>query len=189
MSKQFIIFIGKLKRKGDLFLNEKFNEAEKRLIELNKRLNELQKAGVKTDFANAAVNSIEKILRIAAELESRGEQNHFESGSFELAPKTKVDYKLGVHVGLDSFPEEKEAVPVEASPLLQVFEEGKQLRIVAEFPGTKEDELQVELLEKELVVRIPGKDFVKRIQLPDNMKLLNKSFKNCVLELVLEKLF
>jgi len=164
-------------------VSEKHEEAEKRLEEINKKLKALEEKGVRIDFAEAATKSIEKILEIVADIEGRGERQRFEKGSFMQGP-AKVDYRLGVQIGFPAL--EK---PVERKPLLQVLEEGKNLRIVAEFPGVKENEIEIKLEGKELVIRIPKEGFESKILLPAGMKLVQKSFKNSVLELLLEKLY
>jgi len=166
------------------FLNQKHEEAKKQLEEVNRRLNEMEEQGMRTGFADATVKSIEKILGIVAEMERKGEKQCLEIGGFRQG-HARPGYSLGIQVGM---PDVKE-MPVERKPLLQVFEDGKNLRIAAEFPGVKEREIEVNLAENGLIIKIPKEGFGQKITLPKEMRLLGRSFRNCVLELRLEKLF
>lgn len=69
---------------------------------------------------------------------------------------------------------------------LDVFDEGRNLRIVAELPGVDRNELSFELTEDALIIFSNGGS--KAIPLPEPAKkIVGNSYKNNVLEVKLEK--
>jgi len=175
----------KLKHNFDK-IGKDLNDIDGDLNKINVTLRKLDDAGVKIDFSEVATKSIEKILNVIADLDAKGEDNYFEAGTVNLGKGAKVDYKFGIKIGAEPSTKEK---PVEKKPLVQVFKEDDKVRITAEFPGVKENEIELSLKDNELVLRIKTEGFESKIGLPENMKLIEKRFKNNVLELVLEKQF
>ena len=92
----------------------------------------------------------------------------------------------------NSFKEEKKEIrpkSEEREPLVDVFDEGKNLRIVAELPGTEKKNIKLKLEENKLIISTKDKKYHKEVELPSKAKLSKKfSYKNGVLEIDLEKL-
>ncbi len=75
-------------------------------------------------------------------------------------------------------------------PLVDLFDEGQEMVIVAELPGVSEEEIRVEIQEDILSLETTGeRKYAKEILLPGPVEAatLRKSYKNGILELRLKK--
>ena len=76
-------------------------------------------------------------------------------------------------------------------PMVDVFDEGKEIRVIAELPGVSEESIQTELSGDILTLKAEDKDrkYHKEVLLPSPVKgeTLQKSFKNGILEIRFEK--
>jgi len=76
-------------------------------------------------------------------------------------------------------------------PAINLFDEGKYLRVVAELPGTVEERMSIDLEKKIVAISATdtrsGKKFKKFITLPFEVRLEKKKFQDGILDLILEK--
>ncbi len=79
----------------------------------------------------------------------------------------------------------------EMEPLVDVFDEDKTIKVVAELPGVEKEDIKLNATERELVISVDGKDrkYYKELELPAeiNPSSAKSSYRNGVLEVVLEK--
>lgn len=76
----------------------------------------------------------------------------------------------------------------EKEPLVDLFDEKKALKIVAELPGTEKKDIKLKLEESKLVISTKNKKYYKEIELPSKSELKKWTYKNGVLEINLKKL-
>jgi len=87
-------------------------------------------------------------------------------------------------------PQVKREVAASKEPPVDVFDEETHLRVLAELPGVKERDIKVNVNEAQLVIStdIPSHKYYKEITLPWVPKgQMDKSYRNGVLELILQK--
>lgn len=76
----------------------------------------------------------------------------------------------------------------EKEPLVDVFDEEKNLKIVAELPGTEKKDIKLKLKKNKLIISTKDKKYYKELEIPSKIKLIKKwTYKNGVLEINLEK--
>lgn len=79
----------------------------------------------------------------------------------------------------------------EMEPLVDVFEHGDEVWIVADLPGVPKESIKVKATEKKLVIKAegPGKKYFKEVELPAEVlpDTARASYKNGVLEVKLKK--
>lgn len=72
-------------------------------------------------------------------------------------------------------------------PLVDIFDEGKEIRIICELPGVKEEEINLELKGDILTIRAEGEErkYLKEVLLPSPVKKESQRFtyKNGILEI------
>lgn len=86
--------------------------------------------------------------------------------------------------------EEGPVVAEVREPLVDVFDEGQEIVIVAELPGVAEEEIRVEIKEDILSLQTAGeRKYAKEVLLPPeaDVKSLRKTYRNGILELRLKK--
>ena len=102
-----------------------------------------------------------------------GNVKHFAQPSASGAARPKLEYQ-----------EERE-------PLVDVIEDGNNVRIVAELPGVEKQDIQIHCTESQLTVNVdmPERKYHKEVELPSdvNPKNAKASYKNGVLEIVMSK--
>ncbi len=76
----------------------------------------------------------------------------------------------------------------EREPLIDMFDEGKSLKIVAELPGTEKKDIQIKLENGKLIISTKNKKYYKEITPPSKTELKKWTYKNGVLEINLKKL-
>ena len=127
------------------------------------------------------------------------------SGEFKvkgLGDKAKGVYGFTVRTGLGGIPRVErfgnirptEDGPVVADvrePLVDIFDEGQEIVLVAELPGVSEEEICVEVRDDVLSLQTTGqRKYEKEILLPSvvDVRSLEKTFKNGILELRLKRI-
>jgi HSP20 family protein len=129
-----------------------------------------------------------KILEKDAEIKKRLEEGY--------SPEPKIQYNVRVRT---LAPERKETAykphKVEKAekktiePVVDFFDEGTTLRVIAEMPGIDEEQIVLDLQESTLFISASDKrrTFQKEVLLPCEARLLKQRFQNGILELTLEK--
>lgn len=77
----------------------------------------------------------------------------------------------------------------EREPLVDLFDEEKSLKVVAELPGIEKKDIKLELKKNKLIISTKEKKYYKELELPSKARLTKKwTCKNGVLEISLKKL-
>ena len=80
----------------------------------------------------------------------------------------------------------------EGEPLLDILENKKETIIVVELPGVSEEDAKLDVTESaiKILVNTPERSYYKKLYMPTKMQQgsLEKSYKNGVLEIRLEKI-
>ena len=144
--------------------------------------------GIKLEFGFLdklipAINELSKLQGTKTFKTSKGKE-FVVNGSFNIGNIKKEPQ--------NSFKEEKKEIKPEAEerePLVDVFDEGKILKIVAELPGTEKKNIKLKLEDNKMIISTKDKKYHKEVELPSKAKLSKKfSYKNGVLEIELKKL-
>lgn len=147
---------------------------------------------------------IGNFVDLLSQMVEEGEEEVTRTEEFKikgLGDKGKGVYGFSVKMGIGGVPHvehfgnvrETEEGPVVAEvrePMVDVFDEGDVILVVAELPGTAEDEIEIEIKDDILSLETNGKrKYAKEILLPCpvNPATIKKAHKNGVLELRLEK--
>lgn len=126
------------------------------------------------------------------------------SGEFKikgLGEKARGVYGFTIRTGVAGIPrverfgnirtsEEGPVVAEVREPLVDLFDEGQEIVVVAELPGVGEEEIQVEVRDDVLSLQTTGqRKYEKEILLPGavDVTTLAKTFKNGILELRLKR--
>lgn len=82
-------------------------------------------------------------------------------------------------------------IRTEREPLVDVFNEEEQVRVVAEMPGVNKDDINLTATENKLTVRVdtPERKYFREIDLPEEVEpeSAKASYRNGVLEVVIKK--
>lgn len=76
----------------------------------------------------------------------------------------------------------------EREPLIDMFDEEKSLKVIAELPGTEKKDIQIKLENDKLIISTKNKKYYKEITPPSKSELKKWTYKNGVLEINLKKL-
>ncbi len=143
-------------------------------------------------------------FELISEMAERGESEVSRSGEFTvkgLGDRAKGVYGFTVRTGLGGTPtverfgnirstDEGPVVDAVREPMVDVFDEGESVLVVAELPGVAEDEIEVEVRDDVLSLEAKGdRKYAKEVLLPYpvDVATLRKAYKNGVLELRLSK--
>ncbi|MBE0516210.1 MAG: Hsp20/alpha crystallin family protein [Methanophagales archaeon] len=106
-------------------------------------------------------------------------------------PTIKYGYSMRTLVGEERVePKEKVKPKIEIlEPIVDVFDEGDHLKLIAELPGVSEEDINVELGGRKIVIDASNKErrYRKAIELPYDIKDMKKRYKNGILELEMVK--
>ncbi len=144
------------------------------------------------------------LVDIVGELAAAGEEQRTRTGEFRLrglGEKGHGVYGLSVRVGIGGTPQvqrfgnirptgEGPEVADVREPLVDVFDEEREIVVVVEVPGVDEEEVTVEVRDDVLTIETRGKfRYAKELLLPHRVDpgSLKKVFKNGLLELRLDK--
>ncbi len=77
----------------------------------------------------------------------------------------------------------------EKEPMVDLFDEGKFLKVIAELPGTDKKDIKLRLAKNRLIISTKDKKYYKELDISSKVKLTKKwTYKNGVLEINLRKL-
>jgi len=144
-------------------------------------------------------------LDLFSDMIETGEEEVTRSGEFKvkgLGDKGRGVYGFTVRTGIGGIPrverfgnirptEEGPVVADVREPLVDIFDEEREIVLVAELPGVSEEEICVEVLDDVLSLQTTGqRKYEKEILLPSavDVKSLGKTFKNGILELRLKRI-
>ena len=144
-------------------------------------------------------------LDVFSDMIEKGESEATRSGEFKvkgLGDKARGVYGFTVRTGIGGIPrverfgnirptEEGPEVADVREPLVDIFDEGQEVVLVAEMPGVSEGEICVEVRDDILSLQTTGqRKYEKEILLPSavDVKSLAKTFKNGILELRLKRI-
>lgn len=133
-----------------------------------------------------------------------GEEEITRSGEFKvrgLGDKARGVYGFTIRTGIGGIPrierfgniratEEGPVVAEVREPLVDLFDEGQEIVIVAELPGVDEEEIHIEVQDDILSLQASGEHkYAKEILLPGvvDANTLQKTYRNGILELRLKK--
>ncbi len=125
-------------------------------------------------------------------------ENMRELPAQKLKPGEPVVYGFSMRVGPDGKPQveefgnvEKGKVKDEREPLVDVINQEKEIRVIAELPGVDKSEIRIKARPQELEIHVsnPGRKFAKTVKLPETVvdDSAKASYKNGILEVVLQK--
>jgi HSP20 family protein len=143
-------------------------------------------------------------IDLLGEMVETGEEEVTRSGEFRikgLGDKGRGVYGFSVRTGIGGVPrverfgnirttEEGPVVAEVREPLVDVFDEGQEIVVVAELPGVSEEEIHIEVEDDILSLETTGeRKYAKEILLPEPVDAvtLKKAYKNGILELRLKK--
>jgi len=147
---------------------------------------------------------IGNFIDLLSQMVEEGEEEVTRTGEFKvkgLGEKAKGVYGFSIRTGIGGIPRvehfgnirETEEGPVVAEvrePLVDVFDEGDLILVVAELPGAAEGEIKIEIKDDILSLETTGeRKYAKELLLPCPVDpaTMKKAHKNGILELRLEK--
>jgi len=181
-----------------------------KLEELRKRLGgapmteEKRKAGGEFEFGFGSLfKGIGNLFDLVSRMTEEGEEEYTQTGEIRgLGDKAKGVYGFSVKMGLGGKPvieqfgnikaTEKGAVVAEVrEPIVDVFDEGEKLVVIAELPGVAEKDIHLEVKDDILDLSAEAKDrkYSKEVLLPSPVDAgsMESSYKNGILEIKLRK--
>jgi len=184
-------------------LNLKLEELRKRLEDAS-LAEEKRKAGGEFEFGFGSLfKGISSLFDLVSKMTEEGEEEYTQTGEIKgLGDKAKGVYGLSVKMGLGGKPvieqfgnikaTEKGAVVAEVrEPIVDIFDEGKKLVVIAELPGVGEKDIHLEVKDDILDLSAEAKDrkYSKEVLLPSPVDAdsMESSYKNGVLEIKLRK--
>lgn len=143
-------------------------------------------------------------LDLLSDMVETGEEEVSRTGEFRvkgLGDKGRGVYGFTVRTGIGGIPrverfgniratEEGPVVAEVREPLVDVFDEGQEIVVVAELPGVGEEEIHIEVQDDILSLETTGeRQYAKEILLSETVDAttLQKAYKNGILELRLKK--
>jgi HSP20 family protein len=143
-------------------------------------------------------------LDLLSEAVETGESDVTRSGEFRvkgLGDRARGVYGFTIRTGVGGMPkvehfgnirttEEGPVVAEVREPLVDIFDEGQEIVIVAELPGVAEEDIRTEVQDDILSLETTGeRKYAKEILLPEavDAATLQRTYKNGILELRLKK--
>ena len=147
---------------------------------------------------------IGNVIDLVSEMVEEGEEEVSQTGEFKvkgLGDKAKGVYGLHVRTGVGGIPtvehfgniratEEGPVVAEEREPLVDVFDEGDVILVVAELPGVEKRDIHIEVKDDVLSLStVEGRKYAKEILLPSlvDPATMETAYRNGVLEVRLAK--
>jgi len=165
---------------------------------------EKRKAGGEFEFGFGSLfKGIGNLFALVSRMTEEGEEEYTRSGEIRgLGDKAKGVYGFSVKMGLGGKPvieqfgnikaTERGAVVDEVrEPIVDVFDEGEKLVVIAELPGVEEKDIHLEVKDDILALSAEAKDrkYSKEVLLPSPVDAdsMESSYKNGILEIKLRK--
>ena len=143
-------------------------------------------------------------FELISEMVEQGESEVSRTGEFTvkgLGDRARGVYGFTIRTGLGGIPtverfgnirstEEGPVVDEVREPMVDVFDEGESVLVVAELPGVAEEEIEVEVRDDVLSLEAKGdRKYAKEVLLPCpvDVATLRKAYKNGVMEVRLSK--
>ena len=163
-----------------------------------------KRKGVEFEFSFGNLfKGIGILFDLISKMTEEGKEEYTRTGEIKgLGEKVKGVYGFSVKMGLAGKPiieqfgnikaTEKGAVVAEVrEPIVDVFDEGERLVVIAELPGVEENNIHLEVKDDILDITAEGKDrkYSKEVLLPSpvDAKSMETSYKNGILEIRLRK--
>jgi len=184
-------------------LNLKLEELRKRLEDAS-LAEQKRKVGGEFEFGFGSLfKGISSLFDLVSKMTEEGEEEYTQTGEIKgLGDKAKGVYGLSVKMGLGGKPvieqfgniksTERGAVVAEVrEPIVDIFDEGEKLVVIAELPGVGEKDIHLEVKDDILDLSAEAKDrkYSKEVLLPSPIDAdsMESSYKNGVLEIKLRK--
>lgn len=150
-------------------------------------------------------HNIGELVEVLGKLSEAGERRTERQGEFKvegLGDKARGVFGFSVRTGLGgaarvepfgNFHKTESGVVVDdvREPMIDIFDESDELRITAEVPGVKDEDVIVTVRGDAIVIETKGnRRFAKEIQLPSAVdgKSMRRTHNNGILEIVLKKI-
>lgn len=143
-------------------------------------------------------------LKLLEEMENKKEKVRTVSGELEGPFNSKAAYGYTVKLGIENrdFPFRRGFHPrptahvrsiksenVAAEPLIDVFDEGDRISVVAQMPFVKEEDIDLRIIDNILTIaaRTPEGEIERDIPVSEGSDIKEASFKNGILEIKIKK--
>jgi len=163
-----------------------------------------QEEGVRVDFGLGGLfKGIGNFIDLLSEMVEEGEEEVSRTGEFKVKglDQARGVYGFNVRMGLGGTPtvehfgniratDEGPVVAEEREPLVDVFDEGELILVVAELPGVDKDDVQIEVQDDILSLSATGeRKYVKELLLPSlvDADTMETTYHNGILEVRLRK--
>ena len=160
--------------------------------------------GVQVDFGMGGLfKGIGNLIDLVSEMIEEGESEVSRRGEFKVKglDQARGVYGFNVRMGLGGTPtvehfgnvratDEGPVVAEEREPLVDVFDEGDVILVVAELPGVQEDDVQIEVRDDILSLSTTGeRKYAKELLLPSLVEpeAMEATCRNGILEVRLRK--
>jgi len=158
--------------------------------------------GIETGIGNAGdvLKGLGGFIEFLSEMEEKGKEKTERRGEINL-PDGKAMYGFSVKIGGAGIPRvehfgniirntDKGTIVDEVrEPLVDIFEEGDKLQVIAELPGVEEKDISYEIKDDVLILNAAGESrtYTKEVLLPARAVILKSAYKNGVFRLTLKK--
>ncbi len=145
-------------------------------------------------------------LKLLEDMENKGETIRTVSGELEGPFNSKAAYGYTVKLGIENrdFPFRRGFHPrprptahvrsiksenVAAEPVIDVFEEGDCISVVAQMPHVKEEDIDLRIIDNIMTItaRTPEGEIERDISVSEGSEIKEASFKNGILEIKIKK--
>jgi HSP20 family protein len=167
-------------------------------------MSEKRKPGEEVEFSLGGLfRGIGSLFDLVSKMTEEGKEEYSRTGKVDLGGKAKGVYGFSVKVGLGGKPvieqfgnikrTEKGSVEVAEvqEPIVDVFDEGDHLMVIAELPGVEESDIHLEIKGDILGLKAEGRDrkYSKEVLLPSEVEAdsMETQYKTGILEIKLAK--
>lgn len=170
----------------------------------NEKKRTRREEGVRVDFGLGGLfKGVGNLLDLVSDMVEKGEDEVTRHGEFKVKDldKARGVYGFSVRMGLGGVPtvehfgnirstDEGAVVTKEREPLVDVFDEGELIVIVAELPGVDKDDVGIDIQDQTLSLSTTGeRKYTKEILLPTPVDpaTMETTYRNGILEVRLRK--
>ena len=163
-----------------------------------------QEEGIRVNFGLGGLfKGIGNFIDLLSEMVEEGEEEVSRTGEFKVKglDQARGVYGFSVRMGLGGTPtvehfgniratDEGPVVAEEREPLVDVFDEGELILVVAELPGVDKDDIQIEVQDDILSLSATGeRKYAKELLLPSlvDADTMETTYHNGILEVRLRK--